>query len=89
MTEGGTLDGGIVSKATRGIELPLTISARTKVTRLSKSDWPPLYSPDTTEYINAVDRAAKYHNIFRHSPEHMEKNILHETVRMTQKLVAL
>ena len=75
MSEGDTLDSGIVSKATHGIELPLTISARTKVTRLSKSDWPPLYSPDTAEYRNAVDRAAKYHNIFHHSPEHMEKNI--------------
>ena len=74
-SEGGTLDAGTVSKATHGIELPLTISARTKVTRLSKSDWPPLYSPDTAEYRNAVDRAAKYHNIFHHSPEHMEKNI--------------
>ena len=49
-SEGDTSDAGTVSKATHGIELPLTISARTKVTRLSKSDWPPLYSPDTAEY---------------------------------------
>jgi hypothetical protein len=64
-----------VSKATRGIELPPTISARTKVARLSKCDWPPLYSPDTAGYRNAVGRAAKYHHISHYSPEHVEKNI--------------